>query len=313
MRYRITAATLAAVAVLFAGYTAAFACSPAPPEIQNVHPGGGATVAPKAAFSISHSGSLDPVTLHRDDGTEVDLEQTAFYGSRTFGGTSVYEPAEPLAEGATYTLEATIANDRSYGERDDRRLDLETTYTVEAPEGNRTLPQPTDIRLYTVKTAKPSGAACSTNRHRSQARFDLPADARSNVGYATVTFRDRPTGQSGANTATVVIDPDDYEEGVTTFEAGTRLSFEPQCAAVDVYSPDRTVLASSGTCQREVCAQTGQTYLEKDISEFPACNLADGCGGCSSGGDDRTPGGLVPALLVAALFMFRRRRSDKRR
>lgn len=299
---QLIAASISALTIYLAGMAAAFACSPARPQIYDVLPNDGATIAPGAAFSVSHLGDLDPVALRRDDGTEVDLEQSAFYGSGTFGGIDVYTPAAPLEEGATYTFEAAISEDQIHRESD-RRTELETTYTVEASDADATLPNPAPPELYTIKTARPAGGSCDSGRHETEVRFGYPSDARSKVGYFVVTFREKPSGESDGATETDIIDRDDFEG--ETLSVSERLGFEPQCATVEAYSPDRTLHAARESCRRIVCAETSSTYPRRPWSEMPRCGgdslgdaghdhpddrVADGGSG-DTAPDDVAPGG----------------------
>jgi len=320
MRYRIAAASFAAVAAFFVCYATAFACSPAPLEIHGIHPEDGATIAPTAAFTLRFggSGNLTEVRLRDADGQAVELEQTESYTTGTFGRADVYKPTSPLEPGATYTFYAKGEHPESRRKEPRGQTELETTYTVEATDEQSSPPPPENLELYTVH--RPNiASSCTSNQHQTELRFDEGPEAASKVGFYVVTFREKPAGESGGRTHSLLVQSSAGDG--PALEASARLDFEPRCVAVDAYAPDRTAMSSVGTCTREVCAEAD---AENDLSlsdpwaELPACGddqaasgaLDGGCGGCRQGSGPIP--NSVPAVLVGLIVVVGLRRRGSR-
>ena len=320
MSHRIIAASLASIATYFAGMAVALACSPAPSQLNGVIPNDGATIAPTATFSVGFSGAGGPnatVTLRDADGNSVDLNDEGSMNAGLFASYALYRPAEPLEEDTTYTLEARMEQ-RPGGPESMGDQTVSATYTVASADEKSAPPKPENLALYTIHRTDAANT-CDLDEHETEVRFDYPDDGLSEVGYFVVTYREKRPGQSGGGTETVVVGHGANENGI--FSSSSQLGFEPQCVAVDVYSPDRTAVSSVGTCTREVCAEARDPDVDAPIgvswSNLPACskdgggNGADtpsggGCGGCSQGNGEMPSS--WPALIVAILGLVGLRR-----
>ena len=320
MSVRIIAASVASIATFFAGMAVALACSPALPKLNGVIPNDGATISPRATFSIQFTGAgggNGTVTLRDGKGGTVEMKAKGSVSAGLFARYELYQPTEPLEEGATYTLDARLQR-RSGAPESMGEQEVSASYTVESADEKSAPPKPEHLALYTIH--RPGAAnSCDPDEHETEVRFDYPDDGLSEVGYFTVTYREKRPGESGGGSETVAVGHGANEDG--TFSSSSQLGFEPQCVAVDVYSPDRTAISSIGTCTREVCADARDPNVDAPLgvswSNLPACsddgggNGADtpsggGCGGCSHGNGGAP--GSVPVLLVALLGLIGVRR-----
>ncbi len=332
-------AVVCSVATLVAGISVAEACSRNAGVIETVYPSDGATIAPEGSFSIAYAPpggdatGLDEVTLTDNSGNSVDIAKTESHGSG-YAGFDVYAPTDPLSPGE-YTLEVRIDSENSTPSG--APSEVTRTYTVEESEDATPPAEPTDLELYTVRREGYSDS-CTSNEHESEFRFGYTPSDLSDVGYFVATFRESPEDESGGETYQMGLDVSESQlnQDNDTETLSTHLDFEPECITVDVYSPDRTAMASSTTCEREVCAEIdhAEQSTRPAWSELPACGEANGggdagmsdagmedgghedvgtgdAGGFDAGGVDdisgcsqrgsSTPGSL-PALLVVGLL-----------